>query len=236
MTEEVSKEIELTDLPGIGEATAKKLISAGYVDLMSIAVLAPRELSQLAEVTESTARKTILAARHSLDLGFQDASKYLEKRKEILRLTTGSDNLNSLLGGGVETKSITEAFGAFGSGKTQLAHCIACTVQLPIEKGGAEGYAVYIDTEGTFRPERIKQIAKNHGLNPEEALKKIFPVVQVKEKAVKKLLTGKPILKEDSDEELKERFVAFCDDKFIGVYKKVGEIAKAEFVYQEMKG
>ena len=90
-------------------------------------------------------------------------------------------------------------------------------------------------TEGDINAEGKKALEK-YLISGEEALKKIFPVVQVKEKAVKKLLTGKPILKEDSDEELKERFVAFCDDKFIGVYKKVGEIAKAEFVYQEMKG
>lgn len=171
---EEKKEIELTDLPGVGGATAKKLISAGYVDLMSIAALSPRELAQLTELSENAAKKIILAARKSLDLGFSDAARYLEKRKEIIKITTGSKNLDALLGGGIETKAITEAFGAFGSGKTQLAHVLACTVQLPTEKGGADGMAVYIDTEGTFRPERIKQIAKSFGLNPGEALKKIF--------------------------------------------------------------
>ncbi|HIH17472.1 MAG TPA: DNA repair and recombination protein RadA [Nanoarchaeota archaeon] len=172
--EQKEPELELTDLPGIGEATAKRLISAGYVDLMSIAVLSPRALSQMAELTESTARKAILAARKGLDLGFTDANQFLEKRKEVLRITTGSKNLDGLLGGGVETKSITEAFGAFGSGKTQVAHSLACSVQLPKTKSGAEGMAVYIDTEATFRPERIKQLAKGYGMNPEEALKKIL--------------------------------------------------------------
>ena len=98
-----------------------------------------------------------------------------EKRKEIFNITTGSKNLNNLLGGkGLETKSITEAFGAYGSGKTQLALSLAVQVQLPVEQGGANGKAVYIDTEGTFRPERIRDIAEGLGANPEKVLKNIL--------------------------------------------------------------
>ena len=168
------KEVKLTDLPGIGPTIASKLESAGYCDVMSIAVMAPSELSSIADISEAAARKAIAAARKVLQLGFEDAASYAEKRKEILRITTGSKNLDALIGGGVETKAITEAFGAYGSGKTQIAHCLAVNVQLPIERGGANGKAVYIDTEGTFRPERIKQIAAGVGLDPEKALKNIF--------------------------------------------------------------
>ncbi|MEK6852371.1 MAG: DNA repair and recombination protein RadA [Nanoarchaeota archaeon] len=175
MAEKGEKEpLELTDLPGIGEVTAKKLIESGHGDLMSIAVLSPRELTQLAEVSESVARKTIIAARNALDLGFADASKVLERRKEVIKITTGSVNLDALLGGGVETKAITEAFGAFGSGKTQVGHSLACTVQFPKEKGGANGMAVYIDTEATFRPERIRQISQAFGLKVDQALKNVL--------------------------------------------------------------
>lgn len=109
-----------------------------------------------------------------LHLEFEDATEYLKKREEIYRITTGSKNLDNLLGGGVETRAITEAYGAFGSGKSQIAHCIAVNVQLPVEKGGANGKIVWIDTEGTFRPERIKQIATARGLDPMKALKNIF--------------------------------------------------------------
>lgn len=172
--EKEKKALSLTDLPGIGETIAKKLSESGYGDLMSVATLAPRELSALAGLTEAATRKVIQAARQALDLGFADASVYLAKRKEVFKITTGSQNLDGLLGGGVESKAITEAFGAFGSGKTQVAHALACAIQLPREKGGAEGMAVYIDTEATFRPERIKQIAKAFGLDPEKALKNIF--------------------------------------------------------------
>ncbi|UCD21157.1 MAG: DNA repair and recombination protein RadA [archaeon] len=172
MTEE--NEVKLTDLPGIGPTTASKLEDSGYGDLMSIAVMAPPDLSTLADITESTARKAINAARKLLKLEFEDAVQYLRKREEVLKITTSSKNFNELLGGGIETRSITEAFGAFGSGKSQLAHQAAVNVQLPIEQGGANAKVAWIDTEGTFRPERIKQIAEGSGLEPEKTLKNIF--------------------------------------------------------------
>jgi DNA repair protein RadA len=110
-----------------------------------------------------------------MSLGFQDGLEYAEKRKEIGRITTGSKNLDNLLGGrGIETKAITEAFGAFGSGKTQLALSLAVGVQLPEEQGGCNGKAVYIDTEGTFRPERVRQFAGGIGANSDKVLKNIL--------------------------------------------------------------
>lgn len=169
------KEMSLSDLPGIGPAAVEKLESAGIFDLMGIAVLGPKELSDMAGMGEAAARKTIQAARSMMDLGFQDGMEFAEKRKEILYISTGSNELNNLLGGkGLETKAITEAFGAYGSGKTQLGLSLAVNVQMPFDKGGAEGKAVYIDTEGTFRPERIKQIAQSKGLSPESVLKNIL--------------------------------------------------------------
>ncbi|MEK6914638.1 MAG: DNA repair and recombination protein RadA [Nanoarchaeota archaeon] len=169
------KEMNLSDLPGVGPAAIEKLESAGIFDLMGIAVLGPKELSDMAGMGEAAARKAIQSARSMMDLGFQDGMEFAEKRKEIVYINTGSNELNSLLGGkGLETKAITEAFGAYGSGKTQLGLSLAVNVQMPIEKGGVEGKAVYIDTEGTFRPERIKQIAQSKGLNPESVLKNIL--------------------------------------------------------------
>jgi len=170
-----TKEYKVTDLPGIGPAIAAKLEAAGMSDLMSIAVLTPSDLSNVSEVSESVARKAILAARKMLNLSFQDAFEYAKKREAIVYITTGSKNLDNLLGGkGVETCAITEAFGAFGSGKTQLGLALSVNVQLPLDQGGAAGKAVYIDTEGTFRPERIKQIAEGMGADTEKALKNIF--------------------------------------------------------------
>lgn len=168
------KEFKLTDLPGIGATTAAKLEGAGYGDLMAIAVMTPSSLGTIADLSDSVARKAIGAARKMLKLGFEDASQYLKRRESVFKITTGSKNLNELLGGGVEAGAITEAAAGFGCGKTQLAHCLAINVQLPVGEGGAGGKAAWIDTESTFRPERIKQIAEARGLDPVKTLKNIF--------------------------------------------------------------
>ena len=168
-------EMKLEDLPGIGPAAVEKLEAGGIYDLMGIAVLGPKELAEISGLSESVARKAIQAARKMMSLGFQDGLEFAEKRKEVCNITTGSKEFDNLLGGkGLETKAITEAFGSFGSGKTQIGLSLAVNVQFPLDKGGAEGKAVYIDTEGTFRPERIRQIAEAKGLNPENVLKNIF--------------------------------------------------------------
>jgi DNA repair protein RadA len=169
------KEMKLSDLPGVGPAAVEKLEAAGIYDLMGIAVLGPKELSEMAGLGEAAARKAIQAARKMMDLGFQDGLEFAEKREEVLHITTGSKEFDNLLGGrGIETKAITEAFGGYGSGKTQAGLSLAVNVQMPVDKGGAEGKAVYIDTEGTFRPERIRQIAEAKGANPDNVLKNIF--------------------------------------------------------------
>src|SRR3989344_8564350 len=165
----------LIDLPGVGPGAVAKLEAAGIYDLMGLAVLTPANLADTAGMSEAVARKAIQSARKVMDLGFSDGLEHEEKRKDLDHITTGSKNLDNLLGGkGIETKSITEAFGAFGSGKTQLGLSLAVSVQLPKEKGGAEGKAVYIDTEGTFRPERVRQFAEGIGANPEKVLKNIL--------------------------------------------------------------
>ncbi len=169
------KGVQLIDLPGVGPGAVAKLEAAGIYDLMGLAVLTPAQLSETAGMSESVARKTIQASRKMMDLGFSDGLAQEEKRKELFHITTGSKNVDNLLGGkGIQTKAITEAFGAFGSGKTQLALSLAVGVQLPIEQGGANGKAVYIDTEGTFRPERVRQFAEGIGANGDKVLKNIL--------------------------------------------------------------
>jgi len=169
------KEPQLTDLPGIGPAVAAKLESAGIYDLMSLAVMGPSELAEIAGVGPGVARKAIQASRKLLNLGFVNGVEFAEKRANICYITTGSKELDSLLGGkGVQGRAVTEAFGAFGSGKTQLGSMLAVNVQMPLEKGGANGKCVFIDTEGTFRPARIRQIAEGIGADPEKVLKNIF--------------------------------------------------------------
>ena len=166
--------MELEDLPGVGSATAEKLREAGYHSVEAIAVATPAELAAAAEISEGVAAKIINAAREAVDIGgFETGEKILERRKNIRKLTTGSKALDSLLGGGIETQAITEFYGEFGSGKTQIAHQLAVNVQLPEEQGGLNGSAIIIDTENTFRPERIVEMANALGIEPEEALKNI---------------------------------------------------------------
>ena len=126
----------IENLPGIGPKGAQKLREAGYEDLMSIAAASAGDLMATCEIGHATAEKIIAAARSKLDMGFKTAVEILERRKDVEKITTGSKSLDTLLGGGVETQAITEAFGAFGSGKSQIGFNLAVNVQLPKEKGG----------------------------------------------------------------------------------------------------
>jgi len=151
----------LEDLPGVGPATAEKLREAGFNSVEALAVASPGELATCADVGESTAAKIIAAARQAADIGgFETGDQVLERRKLVGKITTGSKSLNELLGGGMETQSIVELYGEFGSGKTQVAHQLAVNVQLPLQMGGMGGSAIIIDTENTFRPERIAQMVR----------------------------------------------------------------------------
>ena len=152
----------------------RKLIEAGFSTIEAIAVTTPQELSSLAGIPLSTAQRIIKAAREALDIRFKTAYELKVERASVKKITTGSKNLDALLGGGVETKTITEFFGEFGTGKTQICHQLAVNVQLPQEKGGLEAKAVYIDTEGTFRWERIEAMARGVGLDPDEVMKNIL--------------------------------------------------------------
>ena len=173
-TQEVKKdlkkeEIGIQDLPGVGAATAEKLMQVGFTDLMSIAVATPGEIIENAGVGEAVAKRMIAAARNAMDMGFESGAELLRRREKVTKITIGSKAFDDLLGGGFESGAITECFGEFGSGKTQIGHLLAvrCQMQDPT------AVAVYIDTENTFRPERIQQLAKGAGMDPKKALENI---------------------------------------------------------------
>ncbi len=163
------KEQSICDLPGVGAATAEKLESVGYKDLMSIAVATPGELVDASGISVAVAKKMIATARTSLEMGFESGADILKKRATVERISTGSKAFDDLVGGGFETGAITECFGEFGSGKTQIGHILAVNCQ----KNDKDAVAVYIDTENTFRPERIKQLTQGTNLDPEEVLRNI---------------------------------------------------------------
>jgi DNA repair protein RadA len=164
------EEFGIRDLPGVGPATAEKLEEAGFDNMIAIAVASPSKLAEASGVSDSVARKIIQFARGKQNMGFESGLDLLKKREKVIKITTGSAAFNELVGGGLESGSITECYGAYGSGKTALAHQLAITTQLPREEGGADGAVVWIDTEGTFRPERIQQMADKAGLDSEKLL------------------------------------------------------------------
>jgi len=160
-------------LPGVGEATLKKLIKAGFSSLESIAYTPPSIIQAESGLGDKTIAKLIKASMEKLDIGFKSAEDVWEVRKNIARITTGSQELDNLFGGGIETGCVVEFFGEFRTGKTQIAHQLCVNVQLPREDGGLNGNALYIDTEGTFRPERIIQMAEGLDLDHKKVLKNI---------------------------------------------------------------
>jgi len=157
----------------IGSAMAKKLKELGFSTVENLAMATAKELEQVG-IGKDKALKLIRKARSCMPLPFIRGDELVKMRQSVHRLTTGSNMLDKLLGGGIESQSITEFYGEYGSGKSQICHQLCVNVQLPPEQGGLNGAALYIDTENTFRTERIFQMAENLGLDPEEAVKKII--------------------------------------------------------------
>jgi DNA repair protein RadA len=163
----------LEDLPGIGPATAQKLEELGFHTVESLAMATARELEP-AGISEKKAFSVIEAARSSISISFIRADELLKMRESVVRLTTGSKALDGVLDGGLETQTITEFYGEYGSGKSQICHQLCVNVQLPPERGGLGGAALYVDTENTFRTERIVQMSRHLGLDPQEIVKNII--------------------------------------------------------------
>ena len=162
---------ELKDLPSVGEATVKKLKDAGILSIRILAMYPLNKLMDEAGIGEKTAVKIIKSAQDIEKMGFKSADEIWEKRRVLNRLTSGSQSLDDLLLGGFEPGAVTELYGEYRTGKTQICHQLCVTVQLPYESGGLEGNALYIDTEGTFRPERLIQMALGRDLDHNIILK-----------------------------------------------------------------
>lgn len=168
------QDLKITDIDGVGESTASKLRDGGFTNVEAIAVTPVRELVEKTGIGEKTAIEISRKARELLGLDFTTAMELYEKRKKSLRLTTGSKNLDDLLAGGIETQTIIELIGEFGSGKSQICMQLCVTEQLPTEKGGLGGKVLFLDTEGTFYPRRVYEIAQARGLDPDQVLKNII--------------------------------------------------------------
>ena len=229
-TEEESKaspteeDLDLDTLEGVGPVTRQKLIDMGVHTLLDIAVRGSSEIAvaigwdlKKAEELSNKAR-TKLVEIGRLERDFLPASEIYKRRQSITRIKTGCNNLDDLLAGGVETQAVTEIYGEFGSGKTQICHTLCCMVQQPVDEGGLNGNAIYVDTEGTFRPERIVSIAEARGFNPEEILQRII-VAKAYNSAHQELIiaeTGKLIPKENIKLLIIDSAVAHFRAEFLG--------------------
>ncbi len=166
--------IDMLQEGGINSSDIKKLIEAGYNSLESLSYNPKKNLVLIKGLSEAKIDKIIKVVEDILKYGIKPSSYALEERKKLVRITSGSKELDTLLGGGFESNSITELFGEFRTGKTQICHTLCVTCQLPRNEGGGEGKAIYIDTEGTFRPEKLAPIAERFGLDPKEVIENVF--------------------------------------------------------------
>jgi len=173
-------DLRLDSLEGVGPVTTRKLTDAGIHNIMDLIVRGPVEIADITGMDKDTAEKIVNKARKQLieeglvAKDFESATDIYKRRQDIGKITTGTNSLDTLLDGGVETQALTEVYGEFGCGKTQFCHTMCVTVQKPKEEGGLEGGVLYLDTENTFRPERIVSIAKANDMDPEKVLDNII--------------------------------------------------------------
>jgi DNA repair protein RadA len=176
----MTDELALENLAGVGPVTTRKLNDAGIQNIMDLIVRGPVEIAELTGMDIDSSSKICEKAREDLVKGgliakdFISASELYKKRQTIGMITTGTDALDTLFAGGIETQALTEVYGEFGCGKTQFCHTMCVQVQKPKAEGGLEGGVLYMDSENTFRPERIVSIAKANGMDPEKVLDNII--------------------------------------------------------------
>ena len=155
---------------GINNSDVNKLKEGGFHTVEAVAYATMKQLCDLKGISEGKATKILNEAKKLIPMGFTTATELAVQRESLITLSTGSKNLDELLQGGMETGSITELYGEFRTGKSQICHTLCVTAQLPVDQGGGEGKALYIDTEGCFRPEKLKKIAERFGMNPDDVL------------------------------------------------------------------
>ena len=174
------EDLRLDSLSGVGPVSTKKLADAGIHNIMDLIVRGPVEISEITGMGKDTTEKIVDKARQHLVEGgliskdFVSASEIYKRRQDIGKITTGTNCLDTLFDGGIETQALTEVYGEFGCGKTQLCLTMCVQVQKSKEEGGLEGGVIYIDTENTFRPERIVSIANANDMDPQKVLDNII--------------------------------------------------------------
>lgn len=164
---------------GVSATDLKKAKEAGFNTVRSLVMHSKSHLLDVRGFSDAKVDKLLDACRKALSNpsergGFVTAATFREMRKDIVKITTGSKAVDEVLAGGIQTRSITEIHGEWRCGKTQLCHTLAVSTQLPFEMGGGYAKVAYIDTEGTFRSERILEIAERYGMDGEAVLENIM--------------------------------------------------------------
>ena len=164
----------VSGLRRVGSATASKLERAGFTTVASVVTTSMKELVEKAGLSEETVSEVFQQVMGAIGTDFITARELLNRRRSAQRITTTSKSLDALLGGGVETQAITELVGEYGAGKSQICMQLCVTAQQPPSEGGLGGKALFIDTEGSFAPQRVDDIAKVRGLDCQKTLENII--------------------------------------------------------------
>ena len=170
------RRIEELEAHGVTRVDINKLKTGGYHTVEAVAHSTLKKLMDVKGISEQKAikLKELIKTNQLVSSGFLTAASKLQDSKDIIMISSGSSELDGMLCGGIETGSLTEVFGEFRTGKTQLCHTLCVTCQRPLDQGGAEGRAIYVDTEGTFRPQKLVAIAQRFGMNAEEVLENVI--------------------------------------------------------------
>ncbi len=177
-SEDAAGRLALSNIEEIGPATEKRLNEAGFRSIRDLLVRGPVDVAEVTGMEMDKSAEICNKARMMLeelgiiDKSFVTATSLFSKRRD--RISSGSNSFDDLLGGGLETKAVTEVYGEFGTGKTQLCHTLCVMVQQDTLAGGLDAKALYIDTENTFRPERIVSISDTRGIDPRKSLENII--------------------------------------------------------------
>ncbi|CAI5720117.1 unnamed protein product [Hyaloperonospora brassicae] len=168
--------IDLLQDAGINAIDIVRLKNNGFATVGQLFQVSQRKFLGMKGIDEAKLDKFLQAGKKLMPekSGFVSANTlYLQSQSKMF-ITTGSEQFDRILGGGLETMSVTEVHGEFRTGKTQLCHTLCVTAQLPRSQGGGAGKVAFIDTEGTFRPNRVAEIAKErYNLDPQETLDNI---------------------------------------------------------------
>ena len=216
------------EIVGVGRMTAERLRSVGITKIKHLILMSPEELSRITGMDKERCESIISNARQYV--GYREFITAYDLKKLFSslrnRLKLHCDALDDLLGGGFRIGAIYEFVGEFGVGKSQICYQASVTVQLPPEQGGLNGAVLFIDTEGTFMPDRIEVIAKRFKLDPEQVLNNILYKRAFTTDDILDVVTKLPLISDEFASSHGRRIKLVVIDSFVAPFR-------AEYVGRE---